>query len=47
MPPLDATGLWPVQERAIRNLEVSLAAARQRALVQMATGSGRPSRPVT
>ena len=41
MPPLDATGLWPVQERAIRNLEVSLAAGRQRALVQMATGSGK------
>ena len=41
MPPLEATGLWPVQERAIRNLEVSLAAGRQRALVQMATGSGK------
>ena len=41
MPPLDATGLWPVQERAIRNLEESLAAGRPRALVQMATGSGK------
>ena len=41
MPLLDATGLWPVQERAIRNLEESLAAGRQRALVQMATGSGK------
>ena len=41
MPPLGASGLWPVQERAIRNLEVSLGAARPRALVQMATGSGK------
>ena len=41
MPPLDTSGLWPVQERAIRNLEESLAAARPRALVQMATGSGK------
>ena len=41
MPPLNASGLWPVQERAIRNLEESLAAGRQRALVQMATGSGK------
>ena len=41
MPPLDASGLWPVQERAIRKLEESLAAGRQRALVQMATGSGK------
>ena len=41
MPALDATGLWPVQERAIRKLEESLAAGRPRALVQMATGSGK------
>ena len=41
MPPLNASGLWPVQERAIRNLEESLAAGRSRALVQMATGSGK------
>ena len=41
MPPLDATGLWPVQERAIRNLEESLALAKPKALVQMATGSGK------
>ena len=41
MPPLNPTGLWPVQERAIRNLEASLAAGRPRALVQMATGSGK------
>jgi len=41
LPDLDSTGLWPVQERAIRNLEESLAAGRPRALVQMATGSGK------
>ncbi len=41
MPPLDASGLWPVQERAIRNLEESLAFSNPRALVQMATGSGK------
>ena len=41
MPPLNTSGLWPVQERAIRNLEESLAAGRPRALVQMATGSGK------
>ncbi len=41
MPPLEATGLWPVQARAIRNLEASLADGRERALIQMATGSGK------
>ena len=41
MPPLNASALWPVQERAIRHLEESLAAGRPRALVQMATGSGK------
>ena len=41
MPPIDASALWPVQGRAIRNLEESLAAGRPRALVQMATGSGK------
>ena len=41
MPSLNASGLWPVQERAIRNLEESFAAGRPRALVQMATGSGK------
>jgi type I restriction enzyme R subunit len=41
LPPLDETGLWPAQARAIRNLEESLAANRPRALVQMATGSGK------
>ena len=41
MAPLDVGALWPVQERAILNLEVSLADGRQRALIQMATGSGK------
>ena len=41
MPPLDESGLWPVQAEAIRNLEQSLDEARPRSLVQMATGSGK------
>jgi type I restriction enzyme R subunit len=41
MPPLDDKDFWPVQERAIRNLEQPLADARPRAVIQMATGSGK------
>jgi type I restriction enzyme R subunit len=41
LPPLEATGLWEVQHRAIASLEASLAEARPRALIQMATGSGK------
>ena len=41
MPPLDNPRLWDVQARAIRNLEKSLAEDRLRALIQMATGSGK------
>lgn len=41
MPELDTTGLWDVQVRAITNLEQSLADNKPRALVQMATGSGK------
>ncbi len=41
MPPVDDSGLWSVQAEAIRNLEQSLAEARPRSLVQMATGSGK------
>jgi len=41
MPELATDGLWQAQERAIRNLEVSLAEGRPRALIQMATGSGK------
>jgi type I restriction enzyme R subunit len=41
MPPIDGTGLWPAQLTAVRNLEVSFAQDRPRALIQMATGSGK------
>ncbi|MBN2501150.1 MAG: DEAD/DEAH box helicase family protein [Anaerolineales bacterium] len=41
MPPLITTGLWPPQVTAIQQLEQSFAADRPRALVQMATGSGK------
>jgi type I restriction enzyme, R subunit len=41
LPTLDETSLWPAQARAIRNLEESLSANRPRALIQMATGSGK------
>jgi type I restriction enzyme R subunit len=41
MPPLDEARLWRVQAEAVRNLETSLAANRPRALIQMATGSGK------
>lgn len=41
LPPLDEAGLWKVQTRAIRNLEESFADAAPRALIQMATGSGK------
>jgi type I restriction enzyme R subunit len=40
-PPLDATGMWPAQARAVANLEASFRDGRPRALVQMATGSGK------
>jgi len=41
MPPLIEAGLWPAQIIAIRNLEASLKANKPRALIQMATGSGK------
>ena len=41
LPPLVEAGLWPAQIVAIRNLEKSLAANKPRALIQMATGSGK------
>ncbi len=41
LPPLSTTGLWPAQITAINNLEKSLAQDRPRALIQMATGSGK------
>lgn len=47
MPPLKEEGLWPAQITAIRNLEKSLAENRPRALIQMATGSGKTFTAVT
>jgi type I restriction enzyme R subunit len=41
MPELDNPRLWEVQATAVRNLEESLAGDRPRALIQMATGSGK------
>ncbi len=41
MPPLDPKGLWTAQETAIRNTEDSLKSFKPRALIQMATGSGK------
>ncbi len=41
LPPLNEEGLWRVQVETILNLEKSLAEARPRALIQMATGSGK------
>ncbi|MBN1641704.1 MAG: DEAD/DEAH box helicase family protein, partial [Anaerolineae bacterium] len=47
MGPLITTGLWPAQIEAVRNLERSFAADRPRALIQMATGSGKTYTAVT
>ncbi|MBL0891344.1 MAG: DEAD/DEAH box helicase family protein [Gemmatimonadaceae bacterium] len=41
MPGVEAGGLWPAQLDTVRNLETSLASGRPRALIQMATGSGK------
>jgi len=41
MPGVEPGGLWPAQLDTVRHLEVSLAAGRPRALIQMATGSGK------
>ncbi len=41
MPALVTAGLWPAQVTAITNLERSMAQDRPRALIQMATGSGK------
>jgi type I restriction enzyme R subunit len=41
LPLLVTEGLWPAQVKAIQNLEWSLAEDRPRALIQMATGSGK------
>jgi type I restriction enzyme R subunit len=47
LPPLITTDLWPPQVEAVANLEASLAADRPRALIQMATGSGKTFTAVT
>ncbi len=44
---VDSRGLWPAQLTAVRNLEKSLAEDRPRALIQMATGSGKTFAAVT
>jgi len=41
LPPLDEARLWKVQGKAIRQLEQSFQRSDPRALVQMATGSGK------
>ncbi|MEI8348701.1 MAG: type I restriction-modification enzyme R subunit C-terminal domain-containing protein [Candidatus Omnitrophota bacterium] len=41
MPQIDNPSLWDVQKTAIRNVEESLAGAKPKALIQMATGSGK------
>ena len=41
LPEPDLTNLWPPKDLAVKNLETSLAANRPRALIQMATGSGK------
>ena len=38
---VEPPGLWPAQAEAIRNLEASFKANRTKALIQMATGSGK------
>ena len=47
MPNLPTGRLWDVQHEAILNFERSLARARPRALIQMATGSGKTFTAVT
>lgn len=47
MPPVPEEGLWPAQIKAVRNLEKSLAENRPRALIQMATGSGKTFTAIT
>src|SRR6266568_920931 len=47
MPPVELPGLWPNKVQAIVNLEKSLFDNRPRALIQMATGSGKTLLAVT
>lgn len=47
LPSLEAPDLWPAQVKAVRNLETSLREDRPRALIQMATGSGKTFTAIT
>ncbi len=47
LPAVAESGLWPAQLTAVRNLEKSFAEDRPRALIQMATGSGKTFTAVT
>jgi type I restriction enzyme, R subunit len=47
MPPVDLPGMWPNKVQAVVNLEKSLFDDRPRALIQMATGSGKTLMAVT
>ena len=47
MPPVHIPNLWPNKIEALQNLERSFAADRPRALIQMATGSGKTLLAVT
>ncbi|MEX0749317.1 MAG: type I restriction-modification enzyme R subunit C-terminal domain-containing protein [Dehalococcoidia bacterium] len=47
MPSLIETGLWSPQITAVKNLEHSLSGDRPRALIQMATGSGKTFTAIT
>ena len=47
MPPIELPGMWPNKVRAIANLEKSLFDNRPRALIQMATGTGKTLLAVT
>ena len=47
MPPLETADLWDAQFKAVRNLEISIREDRPRALIQMATGSGKTFAAVT
>src|SRR6266508_4685200 len=47
LPAVAESGLWPAQLTAVRNLEKSLAQDRPRALIQMATGSGKTFTAIT
>lgn len=47
LPPLPAAGLWQAQRTAVKNLEASWRDDHPRALIQMATGSGKTFTAIT